>query len=136
MPEQENVYSYAQIANFIHNGFKLDGVNSFFMRPRIGVFGSVTSVIASGLVSLMTGDDSTLADSEQSSKNNILYDTILDELSQFYDDSIYFQWLRSITKTYPNELIVCSHLIFYVCITLFCKRMWNYFWRLVKFIAN
>ena len=106
------------------------------MRKRIGVFGSVTSVIASGLVSLMTGDDPTLTDDEKPVKNNILYEMIYDELNEFYNDSIYFSQMLYIAKTYPNEMTVCFQLIFYVCVTLFCKRLWNYFWRLVKFIAN
>lgn len=61
---------------------------------------------------------------------------MIEELEEFYQDSLYFSRVRYLVKNYPYELTVVVHLLFYVSVVLFCKRLWGYFWKLVKFIVS
>jgi hypothetical protein len=108
------------------------------VRPRIGLIGSLSKMIISGLASLMTGEDQTALNSEEghTKKSNVLYELIMEEFSELYFDSLYLAQTRSIIKNYPNVIKVVLHLLSYVSIALFCKRLWNYFWKLVKVLSS
>lgn len=102
----------------------------------MSLFGSVTSMVATALVYLMRGDELPLSPDGKPVKQNILYEMAIDELSEFYNDSIYLSQLRYLCINYADELTLCFNVMFYVLVALFCKRLWNYFWRLVKFISS
>jgi len=92
----------------------------------------------SALASVMQGEDpsSDAVGQAQTKKSNPYYDLIADEVSEFYSDSLYMSRMRYILKNYPNEITVVLNILSYVTMALFCKRIWDLFWRFVKFLTS